>query len=87
MIRVSERGEHTWGKQAKVWEEVTYLPKIDNFDIYLLLSEVGAEASMTTQLSLRVVFQDRYNSAPAPGRVPNDLAILASLVYKFGQAK
>ena len=86
-LRVSERGEHTWGKQAKVWEEVTYLPKIDNFDIYLLLSEVGAEASMTTQLSLRVVFQDRYNSAPAPGRVPNDLAILASLVYKFGQAK
>ena len=86
-LRVSERGEHAWGKQAKVWEEVTYLPRIDDFSAYLLLTELGAEASMTTQLSLRVVFQDRYNSAPAPGRVPNDLAILASLVYKFGQAK
>ncbi len=86
-LRVSERGEHAWGKQAKVWEEVTYLPRIDDFSAYLLLSELGAEASMAAQFNLRVVFQDRYNSAPAPGRVPNDLSILASLVYKFGPAK
>ena len=86
-LRVGEHGEHNWGKRAKVWEEANYLPKVDNFSTYLLLTELGAEASMTTQFSLRVVFQDRYNSAPAPGRVPNDLAILASLVYKFGQAE
>ena len=86
-LRIDERGEHDWGKQAKVWEEVTYLPKVDDFSTYLLVSEAGAEASMTAQFSLRVVFQDRYNSVPAPGRVPNDLSILASLVYKFGQAQ
>ena len=86
-LRVSERGEHAWGKQAKVWEEVAYLPKIDDFSTYLLISEVGAEASMTKQLALRVVFQDRYNSAPAPGKVPNDLVVMASVVYKFGSAK
>jgi putative salt-induced outer membrane protein YdiY len=86
-LRVGERGEHNWGKQGKVWEEVNYLPKIDDFSTYLLLSEIGAEAAMNTHFSLRVVLQDRYNSAPAPGRVPNDLAILASLVYKFGPAK
>jgi putative salt-induced outer membrane protein YdiY len=86
-VRLNEHGQHTWGKQAKVWEDVTYLPKVDDFNVYLLVTDVGAEASMTTQLSLRVVFQDRYNSAPASGRVPNDLAILASLVCNFGQAK
>ena len=48
---------------------------------------MGAEASMTKQLALRVVFQDRYNSAPAPGKVPNDLVVMASVVYKFGSAK
>jgi putative salt-induced outer membrane protein len=85
-LRVGERGEHVWGKQAKVWEEVTYLPKIDDFSTYLLISELGAEASINTHLALRVVFQDRYNSAPPPGKLPNDLAILASVVYKFGAA-
>jgi putative salt-induced outer membrane protein YdiY len=85
-VRFSERGEHNWGKQAKVWEEVTYLPKVDDFSTYLLIGEAGAEASINTQLALRVVFQDRYNSTPANGAVPNDLAILASVVYKFGSA-
>ncbi|HUI05478.1 MAG TPA: DUF481 domain-containing protein [Verrucomicrobiae bacterium] len=86
-LHLNERAEHNWGKQAKVWEEVTYLPKVDDFSTYLLISELGAEASMTAQFNLRIVFQDRYNSDPAPGRVPNDLAILASLVYKFGPAE
>ena len=86
-VRAGERGEHTWGKQAKVWEEVNYFPRVDELSTYLLLSEVGAEAAINTHFSLRVVFQDRYNSAPAAGRVPNDLAILASLVYKFGPVK
>ncbi|HUJ11968.1 MAG TPA: DUF481 domain-containing protein [Verrucomicrobiae bacterium] len=86
-LHVGERGEHTWGKQAKVWEEVNYLPKVDDFTVYLLISEVGAEAAINSQFSLRVVFQDRYNSTPAAGRLPNDLSILASLVYKFGPQK
>jgi putative salt-induced outer membrane protein YdiY len=87
VVHVGERGEHDWGKQAKVWEEVSYLPKVDDLSVYLLISEVGAEAAINTHFSLRVVFQDRYNSTPATGRVPNDLAILASLVYKFGVTK
>ena len=87
VVHAGERGEHNWGKQAKVWEEVNYFPRVDDLSAYLLLSEVGAEAAINTHFSLRVVFQDRYNSVPASGRVPNDLAILASLVYKFGPAK
>ena len=73
--------------RRKSGKRFNYLPKIDDFSVYLLISEIGAEAAMNTHFSLRVVFQDRYNSAPATGRVPNDLAILASLVYKFGDSK
>ena len=86
-MHVGEHGEHNWGKQAKVWEDVQYLPKIDDFQTYLLISEAGVEAALNSQFSLRIVLQDRYNSVPAKGRVPNDLALLASLVYKFGPAK
>jgi hypothetical protein len=33
--------------------------------------------------SLRVVFQDYFNSAPAAGRKENDLRLLAGTAYKF----
>jgi putative salt-induced outer membrane protein YdiY len=80
---LGERGEHLFSKTAKVWEEVNYYPKVDNFAQYLLTAEAGGEAAMNSRLSLRVVFQDRYNSKPAPGKVPNDLAIISALVWKY----
>jgi len=82
-VRLGERGEHSFGKQAKVWEVINYYPKVDDFKQYLLTGEAGGEAAINAHLSLRVVFQDNYNSAPAPGKVPNDLAIISSLVWKY----
>ena len=83
-LRVGERLEHSFSKVWKIWEEVIYLPKMDDFATYLLLSEAGTEVAMNSRFSLRLMFQDRYNSKPAAGKVPNDLAILASLVWRFG---
>ena len=82
-LRIGERGEHSFGKQAKIWEEINYYPKVDDFTQYLLVSEAGGEAAINAHLSLRVVFQDSYNSTPAPGKVPNDLAIISSLVWRY----
>jgi len=82
-LRIGERGEHSFGKQANIWEEINYYPKVDDFAQYLLVSEAGGEAALNARLSLRVVFQDTYNSTPAPGKVPNDLAIISSLVWKY----
>lgn len=83
-LRMGERFEHSFNKAWKVWEEITFFPKIDDFSQYLIVGEAGTEAVLNGRLSLRVVFQDRYNSKPASGSVPNDLAIISSLVWKYG---
>ena len=83
-LRVTERFEHQFGKGAKIWEQVDYYPQVDDFDNYLIVAEVGAEAALNARLSLRIVLADKYDSKPAAGRDSNDLTLVASVVWKYG---
>lgn len=82
-VRVAEKADVAIGATAKAWEAVEYLPQVDDFDVYLLNAEVGIEAAISGNLSLKVVAQSRYNSNPAPDTEESDTALKASLVYKF----
>ena len=82
-LRLSERGEHAFTNGAKVWEQVDFLPSVDNLKDYLLNAEVGVEAAINAHISLRVVASDRYNSNPAVDRKNNDITLISSIVYKF----
>ena len=83
-LRFTERFEHDFSKTAKWWEQVDYLPQVDDFGNYLLNAEIGIEAAINSHFSLRAVAQDKFNSQPPSDRERNDLSILAALVYKFG---
>jgi len=82
-LRLSERAEHKFLMGAKVWEQVDFLPSVDNFKDYLMKAEVGVEAAINAHLSLRVVAIDQYNSNPAASRKPNDILLISSIVYKY----
>ena len=82
-LRVGERFDHTFSARAKMWQTAEFLPKVDDFSTYLFNFEIGAEASLTAKLSLRVVFRDNYNSEPASGRKNNDLQLISGIAYKF----
>ncbi len=82
-MRVTERAEHALNKGSKIWEQVDYLPQVDDFNNYLVNSEVGAEAALNTRLSLRIVAADKFNSMPAGGRKENDITLISALVYKY----
>jgi putative salt-induced outer membrane protein YdiY len=82
-LRVSEHAEHAFNKGSKIWEQVDYLPQVDDFNNYLVNSEVGAEAALNTRLSLRIVAKDQFNSMPAAGRKENDITLISSLVFKY----
>jgi putative salt-induced outer membrane protein YdiY len=81
--RAAERFERRLSENAKMWESVEYMPQIDDTANYLLNSEVGAEAAMAGNMSLRLVVQDRYDSTPAPDRKENDLSVIAALSWKL----
>lgn len=74
-----ERFEYKLSDTSKLWQSAEWLPKVEDFEVYLLNAEVGAEASLTSRLKLRVVLQDKYNSNPAEGKKHNDLAIIAGV--------
>jgi putative salt-induced outer membrane protein YdiY len=82
-LRLAERFEHKLNDRAKVWQSLEFLPQVDDFENYIINAEVGAEAALTTKLSLRAVLQDTYDNVPAEGRKKNDLKFITSLVYKF----
>jgi putative salt-induced outer membrane protein YdiY len=84
-LRISERFRHEFGKTCKVWEQIDYMPQVDDWANYLVNSEAGTEVTISARLALRVTVQDKYNSQPAAGSKNNDILLLTSIVWRFGQ--
>jgi putative salt-induced outer membrane protein YdiY len=82
-LRLSERAEHSFNKSGKIWEQIDWLPQVNNLNKYLVNAEAGAEAALNTRLSLRVVATDRYNSNPPSGRKNNDITLISSVAWKY----
>ena len=80
-IRFAERYDRKLSETAKCWQAAEYLPKIDDFEDYLLNAEIGVEAQVNATASIRIVVKDAYDSTPAADREENDLSVVASLVY------
>jgi putative salt-induced outer membrane protein YdiY len=82
-LRFAERLEQKLGEKAKVWESLSYLPQIDDWGNYRLVAEIGIEAPIVNNLSLRLVANDIYNSRPAAGKEQNDFMLVGGVAYKF----
>jgi putative salt-induced outer membrane protein YdiY len=80
-LRVAERYERSLSTNARVWQSAEYLPKIDDFDTYLLNLELGVEAPLSEKINVRLVARNAYDSDPAPGRDDNDLTVIGALSY------
>ncbi len=83
-FRLAERFEHKLTDTTKIWQSATYIPQIDRWaDKYIITFEAGIDTAITKQWSLRVVFQDIYDSEPAAGNDRNDMRLIAGTAYKF----
>lgn len=82
-LRVAEKYDFKLSATAKLWESVEVLPSFEDFSDTLINAEVGAEAAMNARLSLRLVFQDKYDSTPGAGLEHNDLVLIGGLSYKL----
>ncbi|MGA1530527.1 MAG: DUF481 domain-containing protein [Kiritimatiellia bacterium] len=78
-LRVAQRYDRALSETAKVWQSLEYIPEVDDFDAYLLNTEIGAEAALNASLSLRLVVQSKYNSVPGVDLEKNDLSLIAGL--------
>lgn len=83
-LRLAESFEHkfkTYG--ARVWENAELLPQVDDFNNYLINSEIGIEAALGKDLSLQAYVDDNFNSQPAIGLKKNDVKLVSGISYKF----
>jgi putative salt-induced outer membrane protein YdiY len=82
-LRLAQRFDHEFSETAKIWESVEYIPDLEDFDRYLVVAEIGAEAALNSHMNLRVVLQDRYDNAPGEGLEHNDLSLISGISVKF----
>jgi len=82
-LRWAERFEQKLKSGARVWERAEILPQVNKLENYLVNAEIGAEATLTKNLSLRVTLLDNFVHQPAPDRKNNDVKLVSGLVYKF----
>jgi len=82
-VRLAETYERQLSENAKIWQSAEFLPQVDEFDNFLLISEIGIESKLNDSLSLRVVLQDRFDNEPAPGRKRNDVKLISGVSYSF----
>ncbi len=82
-LRIGNTYERQLSETSKVWQKVEFIPAVEDFDDYLINAELGIEAAVAGDVSLRVVIQDRYDSTPGAGLDENDLSVIAGLSYKL----
>ncbi len=83
-FRAGERFEHKLTATTKIWEMVDYVPRVDDWSRkYVITAEAGIDTAISKHWSLRLVLQDIYDSAPTPGRLHNDMRLVAGTAYKF----
>lgn len=82
-LRFGERYDRQLSATAKCWQALEYLPAADDFDDYLLNSEIGVEAAINASASLRLVVKNAYDSTPAVDREKSDTTVIGALAYQL----
>jgi putative salt-induced outer membrane protein YdiY len=82
-VRLAERFERKLNDHVRLWENVEFLPQVEQFDNYVVTAEIGVETSLTKTLSLKTYLNDSYQNQPAKGKEKNDAKIIAAVAYKF----
>ena len=83
-MRAAERFERKLNHgTARIWQNVEFLPRVDQPWVYLVNSEIGVESSLYKNVNLQVYLDDYFNSQPAPGLRRNDVKLVSGVTYKF----
>ena len=80
VARVVQKYNIALSKTARIWQSAEYLAHADDTDIYFLNAELGLEAAINSQFSLRLTIKERYDSDPPPEVKKRDIATAVSLV-------
>lgn len=82
-FRLAQKFEHTFVNGAKIWQSFETLFEFSDLEQYSFNAEIGAEAKLNGNLSLRVVLKDKYDNAPAKDVERNDLTFISGISVRI----
>lgn len=65
------------------WCSGEYIPKLSDTGVFFTNAEVGLVSFLAQNLSLNIVFRERYDSDPAPDKTASDAAFTTSVSITF----
>lgn len=75
--------EHQFNPHAKVFQSLSFSPRLNNLSDYRIEFDAGLETKITETVSFKVSLENRYESSPAEEKESNDLKFVAGLSYQF----
>ena len=81
--RFAQRYHRTVTENTTVFQQIEFLPRIDDFGDYILDGQIGIDAAMGGGFSTRIAIKDRYDPEPGEGLEENDVQVIAGIIYKI----
>ncbi|BCX48500.1 hypothetical protein HAHE_24080 [Haloferula helveola] len=83
-FRLAERFEYRFTETTKLWQSLSWTPKVKDPSDNLIHFELGLETRLTDRWALRTFVQHRTDTSPAPGRGRTDTSFIAGVAYDLG---
>lgn len=81
--RVAASFERILNPYVLAWCSGEYIPKLADTGTFFANGEVGVASFLAQNLSLNVVFRERYDSDPVPGKTGSDAALTTAIGITF----
>lgn len=82
-VYLGQRASHWITDNTKVFQSFAGYASLEDFSQYNFIFTLGIEALMNESLSLKVTFEDKYQSVPAVGAEKNDIRLVSGVSYRF----
>lgn len=82
-LRLAEELKHEFNDRVRLWQNLEFLPQVDDFDNFMVNFEIGVETKMTENLNMQAYIQNTYDNDPSRGRKENDVRLVTGVVYSF----
>lgn len=83
-VRFAQTFEHSFNARTKLWQNITFTPKKDDFSDSVLRGEIGLDLRLNDEWALRTSLRHKVDSNPATGREKDDTTLLVGFTYELG---
>ncbi len=80
-LKLSYHLTYDFNEKVSLFNNVTYIPSLQNGNRFLLLTDLGLHAKLNDKLFMELKAEWDHNNAPANGAQQNDTRLIASVGY------